>query len=155
MVLKFFYQKLWLTKGNWDSPVPQHLMGNLFKFQKSFNEVKHFSVPRCVIFNSGNTFELHRFCYASTPAYTAAIYYKQAHDNKATVPFLVSKTKVAPIKQKSIPKLGLFSVYLFSKLFHSVMNILTNYNFNAWTDSKVVLSWQSMNLRKWKTFVAN
>ena len=56
-----------------------------------------FSVPRCVIFNSGNTFELHGSCDAPTLAYAAAIYCNQTHNNKANVSLVVSKTKAAPI----------------------------------------------------------
>ena len=32
VVLKIFYQKLWLTKGDWDYLVPQYLADSLFKF---------------------------------------------------------------------------------------------------------------------------
>jgi hypothetical protein len=157
IVLKIFYQKLWLTKGDWDSPIPQHLIAEWFKFQESFNEINNFSVPRCVILTTNCAFELHGFSDASTFAYAAAIYCRQIHNGRAKVCLLVSKTKVAPIKQVSIPKLELCGAHLLSKLFHSVMEILKNYNYDifAWTDSKVVLSWLSAHPCKWKTFVAN
>ncbi|XP_035218433.1 uncharacterized protein LOC118191709 [Stegodyphus dumicola] len=158
VVMKIFYQKLWLTKGDWDSPIPQSLAEDLFKFQKSFNAVEHFTVPRGVTLISSDTFELHGFCDASTLAYAAAIYCKQIHGNEIKVSLLVSKTKVAPIKQVSVPKLELCSAHLLSKLYRAVMNTLKKYKFDvyAWTDSKVVLSWLfSAHPRKWKTFVAN
>ncbi|XP_035232906.1 uncharacterized protein LOC118204716 [Stegodyphus dumicola] len=85
VVMKIFYQKLWLTKGDWDSPIPQSLAEDLFKFQKSFNAVEHFTVPRGVTLISSDTFELHGFCDASTLAYAAAIYCKQIHGNEIKV----------------------------------------------------------------------
>ncbi|GFV63069.1 uncharacterized protein TNCV_2461421 [Trichonephila clavipes] len=57
--MKIFYQKLWLTKTDWDSPIPQQLTDDRFKFQKSFNEINYLPVPRWVILTADNTGELH------------------------------------------------------------------------------------------------
>ncbi|GFX76450.1 integrase catalytic domain-containing protein [Trichonephila clavipes] len=110
-----------------------------------------------VILTADNTVELHGFADASSLAYAAAIYCRQKHNSKIKVQLLVSKTKVAPVKQVSIPRLELCGAHLLSKLFKSVLRILKHYTFDifAWTDSKIVLSWLSSHLRKWKTFVAN
>ncbi|GFQ72716.1 uncharacterized protein TNCT_97151 [Trichonephila clavata] len=93
----------------------------------------------------------------SSLAYAAAIYCRQKHNAKIKVQLLVSKTKVAPVKQVSIPRLELCGAHLLTKLFNSVLCTLKHYTFDvfAWTDSKIVLSWLSSHPRKWKTFVAN
>ncbi|GFT00788.1 integrase catalytic domain-containing protein [Trichonephila clavipes] len=49
------------------------------------------------------------FADASSLAYAAAIYCRQKHNGKIKVQLLVSKTKVAPVKQVSIPRLELTS----------------------------------------------
>ncbi|GFX25371.1 uncharacterized protein TNCV_1423561 [Trichonephila clavipes] len=97
------------------------------------------------------------FADASSLAYAAAIYCRQKHNGKIKVQLPVSKTKVAPVKQVSIPRLELCGAHLLSKLFKSVLRTLKYYIFDvfAWTDSKIVLSWLSGHPRKWKTFVAN
>ncbi|GFX70637.1 integrase catalytic domain-containing protein [Trichonephila clavipes] len=155
--MKIFYQKLWLTKTDWDSPIPQQLTEDWLKFQKAFNAINYLTVPRWVILTADNTVELHGFADASSLAYAAAIYCRQKHNSKIKVQLLVSKTKVAPVKQVSIPRLELCGAHLLSKLFKSVLRTLKHYTFDvfAWTDSKIVLSWLSSHPHKWKTFVAN
>ncbi|GFW34669.1 integrase catalytic domain-containing protein [Trichonephila clavipes] len=103
--MKIFYQKLWLTKTDWDSPIPQQLTEDWLKFQKAFNAINYLTVPRWVILTADNTVELHGFADTSSLAYAAAIYCRQKHNGKTKVQLLVSKTKVAPVKQVSIPRL--------------------------------------------------
>ncbi|GFY07772.1 integrase catalytic domain-containing protein [Trichonephila clavipes] len=155
--MKIFYQKLWLTKTDWDSPIPQQLTEDWLRFQKAFNAINYLTVPRWVILTADNIVELHGFADASSLAYAAAIYCRQKHNGKIKVQLLVSKTKVAPVKQVSIPRLELCGAHLLSKLFKSVLRTLEYYTFDvfAWTDSKIVLSWLSGHPRQWKTFVAN
>ncbi|GFW80406.1 integrase catalytic domain-containing protein [Trichonephila clavipes] len=124
--MKIFYQKLWLTKTDWDSPIPQQLTEDWLRFQKAFNAINYLTVLRWVILTADNIVELHGFADASSLAYAAAIYCRQKHNGKIKVQLLVSKTKVAPVKQVSIPRLEL-----------------------------CVLSWLSGHPRQWKTFVAN
>ncbi|GFQ68434.1 uncharacterized protein TNCT_267791 [Trichonephila clavata] len=115
------------------------------------------SEEQWVILTADNTVELHGFADASSLAYAAAIYCRQKHNGKIKVQLLVSKTKVAPVKQVSIPRLELCGAHFLSKLFKSILCTLKHYTFDvfAWTDSKIVLSWLSSHPRKWKTFVAN
>ncbi|GFT32997.1 uncharacterized protein TNCV_149791 [Trichonephila clavipes] len=104
-----FYQKLWLTKTDWDSPIPQQLTEDWLRFQKAFNAINYLTVPRWVILTADNIAELHGFADASSLAYAAAIYCRQKHNDKIKVQLLVSKTKVAPVKQVSIPRLSFLS----------------------------------------------
>ncbi|GFX81303.1 uncharacterized protein TNCV_2512921 [Trichonephila clavipes] len=119
--MKIFYQKLWLTKTDWDSPIPQQLTEDWLKFQKAFNAINYLTVPRWVILTADNTVELHDFADASSLAYAAAIYCRQKHNSKIKVQLLISNTKVAPVKQVSIPRLKLCGAHLLSKLFKSVL----------------------------------
>ncbi|GFW45781.1 integrase catalytic domain-containing protein [Trichonephila clavipes] len=107
--MKIFYQKLWLTKTDWDSPIPQQLTEDWLRFQKAFNAINYLTVPRWVILTADNIVELHGFADASSLAYAAAIYCRQKHNGKIKVQLLVSKTKVAPVKQVSIPRLSFLS----------------------------------------------
>ncbi|GFU68161.1 uncharacterized protein TNCV_248251 [Trichonephila clavipes] len=111
---------------DWDSPIPQQLTEDWLRFQKAFNAINYLTVPRWVILTADNIVELHGFADASSLAYAAAIYCRQKHNGKIKVQLLVSKTKVAPVKQVSIPRLDC-AVHLLSKLFKSVLRTLEYY----------------------------
>ncbi|GFW56627.1 transposon polyprotein [Trichonephila clavipes] len=84
-------------------------LAKLQMVSKAFNAINYLTVPRWVILTADNIVELHGFADASSLAYAAAIYCRQKHNGKIKVQLLVSKTKVAPVKQVSIPRLSFLS----------------------------------------------
>lgn len=98
------------------------------------------------------------FCDASENAYAGVVYIrlKDAHGN-IHISLVVSKTKVAPIKRLTIPRLELCGAHLLSKLLHHVREVLSIplQAVYGWTDSSIVLSWMKGNPRRFKTYVGN
>ena len=70
---------------------------------------------------------------------------------------VTAKTRVAPIKPMSIPRLELCGAALLAKLLSSVRRTLQVplTHVYAWSDSTIVLSWLDGNPKRFKTFVGN
>ncbi|XP_024879651.1 uncharacterized protein LOC112459662 [Temnothorax curvispinosus] len=86
----------------------------------------------------------------------AAVVYITVHgSNGATISLVCSKTKVAPLKRLTIPRLELTAALLLSRLMQYVQATL---KFNVtethlWTDSVVTLTWIKSHALRWKDFV--
>ncbi|XP_030767900.1 uncharacterized protein LOC115891552 [Sitophilus oryzae] len=95
--------------------------------------------------------ELHTRCGACVYLRTVDV------DDKVLVNLLCSKSRVAPVKIISIPKLELCAAVLLAELTQRVFQALNMdiQSVHYWCDSKIVLSWISASAHKWKTFVAN
>ncbi|XP_070528964.1 uncharacterized protein [Cardiocondyla obscurior] len=70
---------------------------------------------------------------------------------------LASKTRVAPVKQLSIPRLELQAAVLLARLTVAAKKArsLAQLPTYCWTDSSVVLAWLNQHASRWKQFVAN
>ena len=99
--------------------------------------------------------ELHGFSDAWENAYAAVVYLLNSlHQGSSQH---VAKTKVAPLKRQSIPRLELRGEHLLTKLITQIRNsfhIDLDYTF-AWSDSTIVLHWLDGSPKRFKTFVGN
>ena len=83
---------------------------------------------------------LHGFSDASQKAMAAVLYIKsKSLTAGSTSSFLISKTKVAPLKRLSIPRLELGAAVLLTKLAKHVLDTskLPILYIHLWTDAKV------------------
>ncbi|GBM00394.1 hypothetical protein AVEN_179208-1 [Araneus ventricosus] len=104
ILIKIFYQQLWLLKLDWDNTLPEHFAIKWHKFQREFQQICHISIPRWLQFTE-KEITLHGFSDASESAYAFVIYAVQRNVNGVTeVTILAAKSKVAPLKPVSIPR---------------------------------------------------
>ena len=101
---------------------------------------------------------MHGFCDASLRGYAAVVYLRTTYDDHSpTCALVTAKTRVAPVKQISIPRLELCGATLLSKLITSVRKALDIpiCDVHAWCDITIVLSWLDGSPKRFKTFVGN
>lgn len=156
---KIFIQRLWLVSIDWDEALSDSLLKDWTEYREELCKLTNFRLPRWIQFNSkSKVVELHGFSDASNMAYSAVVYIRVVDsDDNVHVNLVSSKTKVAPIRQVSLPRLELCGSVLLAKLMNEVASVLkiTKQHLHAWTDSTVVLAWLSSHPSRWKTFVAN
>ena len=117
-------------------------------------------VPRCYYRTDATpiTIELHGFSDASERAYSAVVYARSTYVEHPPLVTLVSaKTKVAPPKTLSIPRLVVCGADLLSKLLNNIRHALDLpvECLTAWSDSTIVLSWLDGSPKRYRTFVGN
>ena len=69
---------------------------------------------------------LHGFSGASMKAYSAVIYFVCELNGYIQVELLTSKTRVAPLKTQTIPRLELMTALILAKLMSTVERALTH-----------------------------
>nr|CAH7767395.1 unnamed protein product [Callosobruchus chinensis] len=155
---KVLIQKLWLEKIDWDSPVSEELKIEWLKLRNNLAELNKLKIDRQVVCDEAVKIELHGFSDASAEAYGAAVYVRSVDINgKIHVCLLCAKSRIAPLKTISIPRLELCGAVILAKLVDKVINSC-KIDFDkvyCWTDSTVVLGWLKTIPNLLKTFVAN
>ncbi|GFQ68663.1 integrase catalytic domain-containing protein [Trichonephila clavata] len=123
-------QRLWKQQLKWDERVPTDIKLERKQLANDVQFVKDIKIPRFLLVDSDNLFHLFGFSDASEKAYAAAIYCRSVSDTgKINVQLIIAKTRVAPLKTVSLPRLELCGAFF--------------------------LSWIGSHASRWKTFVAN
>lgn len=151
-------QKLWLAGINWDQTLPHELLVEWQIFRNKLSQLASFKVPRWLGMAKAKTISLHGYCDASSKAYAAVIYVRSEDNNgNITTALVVSKTKVAPVKTVTIPRLELCGAHLLVKLLGVTRKALRleQAEYCLGTDSTIVLAWLKKVPSTLKTYVAN
>ncbi len=158
--VKILMQLLWECKVDWDDPVPSHIQDAWTQWREELPLLSQKHVPRCYFDKKSqpHCLQLHGFSDASEVAYAAVIYLRITDiSENAQTSLVMSKTKVAPIKRLTIPRLELCGAQLLAQLIHHVRQVLEiplSHVF-AWTDSTIVLNWLDGSPKRFKTYVGN
>lgn len=160
---KILFQEVWRLGLAWDDALPSELQNRFRKWVESSVHFKGWSVNRCYFsntpWNTLSKLELHAFGDASEKAYGACVFIRTFFDNGSYQTALVaSKSRVAPIKTVTLPRLELLGALLCARLITFVKRALKlkdDIPLFCWTDSRIVLSWIQGDPHKWKMFVAN
>lgn len=154
---KILLQKLWSIKSDWDESVPTDIFTEWRAIEDQLVCLKELSIPRHISQVDAVSIQIHGFCDASELAYGACLYLRtQNRQNLVKTHLICAKSKVAPLKRLTIPRLELSGALLLAKLSYKISKAL---NLNSpifyWCDSTIVLHWLSADSNKWKIFVGN
>ncbi|XP_048481684.1 uncharacterized protein LOC119693389 [Plutella xylostella] len=160
VMAKLLIQNLWLEKIGWDDKVSDELEERWKQIRNDFTNVNEIQMKRWLGVTETNKkkIQMHGFSDSSMKAYGAVIYVRiETEDNEIETRLIAARTRVAPLKTISLPRLELCGALLLSKLmkqFGQAMRIPTT-DMYAWTDSQIVIAWLSGEPNRWKPFVAN
>ncbi|XP_076037767.1 uncharacterized protein LOC143023139 [Oratosquilla oratoria] len=163
MYAKILFQEIWRLGLGWDEILSHDLQLKCQLWIDGIQSIKTFEIHRCYYPDSSLSslvgLEVHAFSDASEKGYGSCVYLRiPKSDKEFHVSFVMARTKVAPIKRVTLPRLELLGALLSAHLSHFVKSALRLNNcvrLVCWTDSKVALSWIKGNPNRWKMFVAN
>ncbi|XP_060863425.1 uncharacterized protein LOC132939996 [Metopolophium dirhodum] len=146
---KIFIQQVWSLKVGWDDILSEEIRSKWLKFYSSLVALNGLIIPRLALLPESKSYELHGFCDASQHAYGACIYIRSSKQiGNAEVKLFTARSRVAPIKTTTIPRLELCGALLLSELVKAVKDEFSNINIklsteniHLWTDSTIVLTW--------------
>ncbi|UYV84182.1 hypothetical protein LAZ67_X001460, partial [Cordylochernes scorpioides] len=159
VALKIIMQELWRGGTDWDEHIPNDIKEKWNNFRAELLKLGDLSFPRYVwACEKDQDVQLHGFCDASSVAYSAVCYLRTVSlDGQVHISMLAAKTRVAPCKSLTLPRLELCAALLLSQLYRSVVDSLKidigrTY---LWSDSQISLSWIKSDPNRWKTFIHN
>lgn len=161
--VKCLLQEMWERGLSWDEELPPDLNQQWNSWCSELPLIHQISIPRWYGERneaSSGTLRLHVFCDASEKAYSAVAYLQWEEKNGGMAACLVaSKSRVAPLKKLTLPRLELMGAMIGARLGRNLINLLQMESHQLFmfifTDSMIVLHWIRSSAQKWKQFVAN
>lgn len=117
---KLLLQELCRMNIGWDEEIPKSLNDKWVKWKDDLGQITNFKVSRCVkpkYFGTHSKAHLHHFADASEQGYGTVSYVRLVNEQNAVhVTFLMGKSRVAPLKKVTIPRLELSAAVLVTKV---------------------------------------
>ena len=160
MQAKLLMQDIWRSEVRWDAKIRDEKVEKWTRWLENLREIKHCKIPRCFITSGANLFltQLHIFCDASLQAFSAVAYLRTvSEEDKVRLSLIMAKTRVAPVKPMTIPRLELQAALLatrIAKMIDTELDVAIVERI-FWTDSTTVLQWIRSDPRNKQMFVAN
>lgn len=155
---KMIMQNIWrLKETDWDDAVPENIKSEWLEIYANLPKLSQFTKKRWLNTYSESKVEIHAFCDASGKAYGTAIYLRVIDKGKISCILLSSKSRVAPLKSISIPRLELLAAVLLSNQIEAIIEAMQfkNVSVTLYSDSICVLHWINKQRDDLKAFVAN
>ena len=156
---KLLMQTLCAQGLGWDEAIPDEIEQSWLRWLDTIDHLENVKLSRCIFPTSFRPvqYQLHCFCDASTSGYGAVAYLRMVGSNSDVhCSFLLGKSRVAPLKQVTIPRMELTAavvgVNLARFLTRELDLALERVTF--WTDSTSVLQYIRNTAKRFHVFVA-
>ena len=160
--IKAIFQVLCKNRCSWDENISSDIESIWNDFLADLKQIETLRVKRFAFVQPKEiilSISLHGFCDSSSQVYCGMVYIRVETTLCIRVNFLCAKTKVAPLKKLSIPRLELLGCVLLSKVLKDVLVALKGRVFidsvYCWSDSEVALCWVKGKEKCWKPWVEN
>lgn len=158
--LKILFQEIWRSSIGWDDQIPDHLHDKWEQWLRILPKVQEVTIPRCyrsvITISSETLVQLHTFVDASELGYAAVVYLRFQQGDAVECTIVGAKSRVAPLKFVSIPRLELQSAVIGVRLASAISNALS-FKIDEcfyWTDARDVLCWLRSDHRRYSSYVA-
>ena len=157
---KIILQEMCRAGTSWDDPLPEQLLPRWEKWKSDCSNLPEVHIPRCyrpADMKEVERYELHHFSDGSTSGYGQCSYLRIIGKEKVHCVLVAAKSRVAPIKLVTIPRLELTAAHVSALMSYTLkeeMNLPIEEEY-FWTDSKVVLSYINNDARRFHVYVAN
>lgn len=154
-------QELCRLNADWDEPIPDAILSQWEKWRTELFMLENVEVPRCVKpadFGDPVVVEIHSFSDACETGIGQVSYLRMVNENgKAHVSFLLAKSRVAPIKPMSIPRLELTAAVVSVNVATMLLKELSYKDPKLFfhTDSEVVIGYIHNETRRFHVYVGN
>ncbi|XP_075162761.1 uncharacterized protein LOC142235393 [Haematobia irritans] len=160
IVAKILMQQIWADKTGWDEYLTAHSKQRWLQFINDYEALNHIKVERWIGFDPSTHVEIHGFSDASERAYGACVYVRiRSNNGIVRTHLLFAKSRVAPLKTVSLPRLELCGALLLAELIGTLrteLSLNSNHTkFYCWSDSMIVLAWLQKPPCSWTTFISN
>ena len=169
LVVKALLQRLWQAKLDWDEQLPPNELRKWKEWKEGLPALAQVAIPPCytsriqsVMSPADRRFveemQLHCFADASAIGYGAVAYIHVAYsDGTVTCAFVLGKSRTAPLRKITIPRLELQAAVLSIRLSERIQREI-EIEFSEvhyWTDSEVVLKYIYNDHKRFTVYVGN
>lgn len=157
---KVLVRELWAKDQGWDDPLPEQLAQKWREWEEELPLLCDITLPRSYLPPSVQLtachIDLHVFSDASEMAYGAVAYLRAIDPaGEIYVAFILGRSRVAPRKQQSMPRLELCAALVGAQLAKLTKEELTLplRSTVMWSDSTTVITWLKSSSCRYKVFV--
>ncbi|XP_055918440.1 uncharacterized protein LOC129950533 [Eupeodes corollae] len=157
MYVKILLQEIWRSKIDWDDEIKDEEYHKWLKWTYHLSKIEELRIPRCYVSSDwGSEIQLHIFVDASENGFAAVAYIRNLKNELTETALIGAKTRVAPLKALTIPRLELQAALLGARFAKSIIDShgITFKSRYFWSDSKTVLCWLRSDHRRYRQYVA-